>query len=227
MKKLNKFEKIKNDKRIIEVYNKISEFEDLDKGWAHHNLYHVKNVAKLVESLLRKLDYDENFIEEAKIAAILHDTGAIEGKKNHAIRSYNFAKQYFENNNIILENKDLVLEAIKIHSDGFDSNNIIALTLILSDKLDIKYTRVAKEGYYVKGMRELQYIKDILVDISNSDLEIKFFCDDKINKSELEEFYFITKVFKAIIAFSKKMNLNAKVLFNNDEWKLFNDMLQR
>ena len=50
---MNKFEKIKNDKRIIEVYNKISEFEDLDKGWAHHNLDHVKNVAKLVESLLK------------------------------------------------------------------------------------------------------------------------------------------------------------------------------
>jgi HD superfamily phosphodiesterase len=223
---MNKFEKIKNDKRIIEVYNKISEFEDLDKGWAHHNLDHVKNVAKLVESLLKKLDYDEEFIEEAKIAAILHDTGAIEGKKNHALRSYNFAKQYLENNNIILKNKDLVLDAIKIHSDGFNSDNIIALTLILSDKLDIKYTRVAKEGYHVKGMKELQYIKDILVDINDNNLEIRFLCDNKINKNELEEFYFITKVFKAIITFSKKMNLNAKVLFNNNEWVLFKDMLK-
>lgn len=224
---MNRFEKIENDKTIIEVYNKISEFEDLDKGWAHHNLEHVKNVAHLVEALLKKLDYDDNFIEEAKIAAILHDTGAIEGKKNHAIRSYNFAKQYFEGNNIILENKELVLEAIKIHSDGFDSDNIIALTLILSDKLDIKYTRVAKEGYHVKGMKELQYIKDILVDINNNDLEIKFICDDKINKNELEEFYFITKVFNAIITFSKKMKLNAKVLFNNSEWELFREMLER
>ncbi|MGG7057824.1 HD domain-containing protein [Clostridium nigeriense] len=224
---MNRFEKIENDKTIIEVYNKISEFEDLDKGWAHHNLEHVKNVAHLVESLLKKLDYDDNFIEEAKIAAILHDTGAIEGKKNHAIRSYNFAKQYFEGNNIILENKELVLEAIKIHSDGFDSDNIIALTLILSDKLDIKYTRVAKEGYHVKGMKELQYIKDILVDINNNDFEIKFICDDKINKNELEEFYFITKVFNAIITFSKKMKLNAKVLFNNSEWELFREMLER
>lgn len=224
---MNRFEKIENDKTIIEVYNKISEFEDLDKGWAHHNLEHVKNVAHLVEALLKKLDYDENFIEEAKIAAILHDTGAIEGKKNHALRSYNFAKQYLEDNNIILENKNLVLEAIKIHSDGFDSDNIIALTLILSDKLDIKYTRVAKEGYHVKGMKELQYIKDILVDINNNDLEIKFICDGKINKNELEKFYFITKVFKAIITFSKKMKLNAKVLFNNNEWELFREMLER
>ena len=223
---MKRFERIENDKVIIEVYNKISEFEDLDKGWAHHNLEHVKNVSDLVESLLKKLGYDENFIEEAKIAAILHDTGAIEGKKNHALRSYEFAKAYIENNNIVLENKDLVLDAIKIHSDGFDSDNIIALTLILSDKLDIKYTRVAKEGYNVKGMKELQYIKDILVNINDNNLEIKFLCDDKINKNELEEFYFMIKVFKVIITFSKKMNLNPKVFFNNESWKLFDDMLK-
>ena len=198
----------------------------MDKGWAHHNLDHVKNVAKLVESSLYKLGYDENFIEEAKIAAILHDTGAIEGKNNHALRSYNFAKDYLKTNNIMLENEDLVLDAIKIHSDGFESDNIIALVLIISDKLDIKYTRVAKEGYNAKGMKELQYIKDILVDINGNNLEIQFICDDKINKKELEEFYFMTKVFKSIITFSVKMNLNPKVLFNNSKWQLFNDMLK-
>ncbi|MDB2087615.1 HD domain-containing protein [Clostridium paraputrificum] len=222
---MNRFEKIKNDKTIIEVYNRISEFEDLDKGWAHHNFHHVKNVAKLIESLLSELGYDDSFIEEAKIAALLHDAGAIEGKNNHSLRSYEFAKKYFEKNNIILENKDLVLEAIKIHSGGFDSDNIIALALILSDKLDIKYTRVAKEGYKVKGMKELKYIKDILVEINNKNLEIKFVCHEKINKNELEEFYFMEKVFRAIIAFSKKMNLNPKVLFNNEEWEIFH-MLQ-
>lgn len=223
---MNKFDKIANDETIIDIYNKISEFEDLDKGLAHHDLNHVKNVAKLVECLLSKLDYDENFIEEAKIAAILHDTGAIEGKTNHSLRSYNFAKEYFKNNNIILENNDLILDAIKIHSDGFDSDNIIALTLILGDKLDIKHTRVAKEGYNVKGIKELQYIKDILVDIHDKNLEIQFLCDDKIDKNQLEEFYFIIKVFKAIITFSRKMNLTPKVFFNNEKWQLFNSMLE-
>lgn len=29
---MNNFNKIENDKEIIEIYNKISEFEDLDKG---------------------------------------------------------------------------------------------------------------------------------------------------------------------------------------------------
>lgn len=221
---MSRFEKIKEDKTIIEIYNRISEFEDLDKGWAHHNLEHVNNVAKLVEDLLSQLHYDDNFIEEAKIAAILHDVGAIEGKNDHALRSYNFAKEYLEENHIILENKELVLEAIKIHSNGFDSDNIIALVLILSDKLDIKYTRVAKEGYNVKGMRELQYIQDILINIYSKKLVIQFLCDERINKKDLEEFYFTMKVFKGIVAFANKMNLTAKVLFNDEEWQLFNSI---
>ncbi|MGG7162801.1 HD domain-containing protein [Clostridium ihumii] len=216
---MSKFEQIVNDEKIIQQYNKISEFEDLDKGWAHHNLEHVKNVSKLVEVLLKKLNYDENFIEEAKIAAILHDVGAVEGKNNHALRSYEFAKKYFDENNILLKNRELVLDAIKSHSDGFNSDNIMTLTLIISDKLDIKHTRVAKEGYNVKGMRQLQYIKDILVDIDNKNLEIKFICDDKININELEEFYFIIKVFRAIKTFSEKMNLTPKVFLNNCKWE--------
>ncbi|WP_040330544.1 HD domain-containing protein [Clostridium ihumii] len=216
---MSKFEQIVNDEKIIQQYNKISEFEDLDKGWAHHNLEHVKNVSKLVEVLLKKLNYDENFIEEAKIAAILHDVGAVEGKNNHALRSYEFAKKYFDENNILLKNRELVLDSIKSHSDGFNSDNIMTLTLIISDKLDIKHTRVAKEGYNVKGMRQLQYIKDILVDIYNKNLEIKFICDDKININELEEFYFMIKVFRAIKTFSEKMNLTPKVFLNNCKWE--------
>ena len=216
---MSKFEQIVNDEKIIQRYNKISEFEDLDKGWAHHNLEHVKNVSKLVETLLKKLNYDEDFVEEAKIAAILHDVGALEGKNNHALRSYEFAKKYFDENNILLKNGELVLDAIKSHSDGFNSDNIMTLTLIISDKLDIKHTRVAKEGYNVKGMRQLQYIKDILVDIDNKNLEIKFVCDDKININELEEFYFMIKVFRAIKTFSEKMNLTPKVFLNNCKWE--------
>lgn len=222
---MDKFRQINKDKKIIEIYNQISEFEDLDKGWAYHNLDHVRNVANLVEILLKKLNYDVDFIDEAKVAALLHDVGAIEGKYNHAQRSYEFTKAYLKDNNILLDNEEQVLEAIKIHSDGFDSDNIIALALILSDKLDIKYTRVATEGYNVKGMREIQYINDILIDIKNQNLEINFICDDNINKKELEEFYFTLKVFKSIIAFSKKMCLTPKVLFNDLEWKLFNDIV--
>src|SRR5690625_5962562 len=62
---------------------------------------------------------------------LFRSTGAAEGKENHAYKSYEFARKYLERNNIKFSNIDLVLEAIKIHSDGFETNNIIALALIL------------------------------------------------------------------------------------------------
>lgn len=210
-----------NDEEIIKIYNSISEFEDKDNGWAHHDLKHVKNVAYMVEKILKNLNYDENFIEEAKIAAILHDTGCIKGKDGHAERSYEFAKIYLEKNNIKLTYQKPVLEAIKIHSNGFDTDNIIALALIFSDKLDIKYTRVAKEGYNIYGMRQLQFINDITVNIQDNYLKINFICDKNINIIELEDFYFTDKVFKAIKSFAKKLSLDAIVEINNKKWNKF------
>lgn len=218
------YDMIKNDNEIIEIYNTIYENTNTDDEWAHHDLQHVNNVTNLVESLLSQLGYDNEFISEAKIAALLHDVGALQGKKEHNIRSYNFAKDYFKRKNIKLKNEELVLEAIKIHSAGFDTDNIIALALILSDKLDIKYTRMAPGGYKVIGMRQIQYIKDVQIKLSNNNLFVNIICDENIDKEELEEYYFIIKVFKAIIAFSKKINLEPIVKFNNNDWLAFKEV---
>ena len=45
-------------------------------------------------------------------------------------------------------------------------------------------------------MKELQYITNIFVEINNKNLEIKFICNEKINKNELEEFYLWKKFLK-------------------------------
>ena len=73
---MNRFDRITKDEIIINTYNKIEQFEDLNKGTAYHNMHHAMNVVNVMETLLTKLGYDENFIEEAKIAGILHDVGA-------------------------------------------------------------------------------------------------------------------------------------------------------
>lgn len=215
------FDPISNDPYIIDLYKKIEVYEDLNEGWAYHNYNHVKNVARLVEDTLKSLGYDETLIDEAKIAAILHDIGCIEGKENHAFRSCEMAEEYFENKNISLNNKSLILDAIKLHSDGFDTENIIALVLIFADKLDIKHDRLAKAGFGINGMKELQYINDIIIDINNDILTVKFIADSKINIQELESFYFIRKVFKAIESFAKAMKLDYKVTLNDDIWNPF------
>lgn len=215
------YDKIKNDKEIIEIYQKIKEQEEKNKGMAYHDYQHVMNVTNTVEEILKKLNQKEELIEEAKIAALLHDTGCISGKEGHPVRSYEYAKDYFKRKGIGLKNEELVLEAILNHSNKFETDNIITLVLILADKMDIKKNRITKEGCKVIGNRQYQYIQDIMVDIRNHCLEINFVCDEKIDLDELEAYYFTIKVFKAIQSFSNKMNLEPKVLINGEKWNSF------
>lgn len=214
------FEKIYNDKLIRDIYDKINKREnENENAWAHHDFNHVKNVIKMMEQILVVLGYqDKTLFEEAKISAILHDIGALEGKENHAERSYEFAKKYFAENNINLENKELVLNAIRNHSSGFDTDNIIQLALILADKLDITYTRPTKSGLNVAGMRQMQYIEDIFIDMDKANISIKFICNENLDKTELEEYYFMRKVGNAIKSFANKFNFKYKVNLNELEW---------
>ncbi len=218
---INYFDKIKNDPSILAIYEKIHEKEKAGGGYAYHDYNHVNNVVTYCEKILRQLGYDEDFICEAKIAALLHDTGCIEGKENHAYRSYEYAKKYLEENHIPLKNKDFLLEAIKNHSDGFDTDNVIQLVIILSDKIDIKKSRISEVGKQVEGNRQYQYIYDIQFGITNGKFSINFICEDKIDLEELNHYYFTKKVFKAIQAFSKKLHLSPKVFINAKLWEEF------
>lgn len=212
------YEKIKNDINIINLYQDIKQAEDKEKGYAYHDYNHVINVSQLIEKILKALNYDENYIDDAMVAALLHDTGCLKGKQNHAHRSYIYAKKYIEENNIKLSNKELVLEAIKDHSNSFDTDNIMTLALILSDKLDVKYTRVGNIGKTLIGMRQFLNIEDVLVDIKKDTLIVNFKANKKLNLEEIEEYYFTNKIFKGIVAFSQKMNLNYNVMLNNELW---------
>ena len=212
------FDEICKDEEILNRYLEVERYENKNKGWAYHNFAHVNNVAQMVEKLLRNLNYDEQLIENAKIAAILHDTGANLGKEDHAYRSYLFAKEYLERKQYPIENKEEILEAIKIHSHNFNTNSILALTIILSDKLDVKSNRISEEGRKVVGNRQYQYVKDIEVKIENENLIIQFLMDDQFDLVELEKYYFTKKIFHAITAFSQKVNLKPEVFINQKKW---------
>lgn len=211
------YNKLLNDKRIKKIYDDIEKIEDKNGGWAYHNYSHVSNVTLLSSNILLSLNCSEEEILKTKIACLFHDVGALEGKDNHAYRSYEFTKKYFLDNNIYFDGIDDVLEAIRIHSDGFDTNNIIALSLILADKLDIKKTRITKEGAKVIGNRQYSHIDDILINILDNCFIINFITDNNFNIKEFNDYYFTKKVFNAVKSFSNKMNLNYKILINNNE----------
>lgn len=215
------FEKILNDKSIVNLYKKIHEYEDAQGGQAYHDFNHVLNVSSYCEKILKSLKFDDDFICEAKIAALLHDVGALQGKENHAQRSFEYAKKYFDDNDIRLKDRDLVLNAIKNHGEGFDTDNVIQLVLILADKIDIRESRISEAGRQVEGVRQCRFIDDISFEISDGCFQINFVCNEKIDLEELNNYYFTKKVFKAIRAFSKKFALTPKVFVNGNPWKAF------
>lgn len=214
------YNKMLKDNEIKDIYNKIEEYEINTGGWCYHNYNHVMNVTKMVVYILKELNFNEEDVAKGKIACLLHDTGAILGKDNHAYRSYTYAKEYFKKNDINFKDIDLVLEAIKDHSNNFDTDNIYTLALILSDKLDTKSNRVTEVGKTILGNRQYTHIKDIKISIKNNLLSINYITDKNIDIKELNEFYFTKKVFNAIKSFSNKMNLNYKVYLDNNEWSL-------
>ena len=214
------FEKIKNDPYIFDCYLTADNHKNPDGFWVYHGLKHINNVIDTVEKILIQLDYDKEYIDNAKIAALLHDIGYGGIKKDHEIRSYEITKEYFKNNNIKLKYEDEILDAIKLHREGFNSDNLMALVLILADKIDIKKTRLAIGGYNIEGLNQYQYIDDIIILKEGNDFIVQFIINENANKQKLEEWYFTKKVFNAIESFSNHLNFNSKVLWNNDEWIL-------
>lgn len=208
---------ISNDD-ITDIYKKIEEHEAKEGGWAFHNYEHVKNVSAIAEKLLMDLNFDENTIYKCKIACLLHDVGALQGKENHAQRSYEFAQKLFNDKNWIFEDADKVLDAIKNHSAGFDTNNIITLSIILADKLDIKKTRISEEGRKIIGNRQYSHIEDININIQDKVLTINFITDGNMIMKEVNEYYFTSKVFKAIESFSDRLNLKYYILLDGQPW---------
>ena len=209
---------LRNDSIIFQIYKAIEEKEIRDGGWAFHNYEHVKNVSIISEKILRDLDFDENTIYKSKIACLLHDIGALQGKENHAQRSFEYSKKLFEEHNWIFDGNESILDAIQNHSSGFETDNIITLSIILADKLDIKKNRITDAGKKIKGNRQYGHIEDINININESILTITFITDNKLDFEEVNSYYFTDKVFKAIEAFSKKFNLRYNVLLDNKIW---------
>jgi HD superfamily phosphohydrolase YqeK len=211
---------ITKEEAILDIYQQIEEKEIRDEDWAFHNLDHVNNVTRVAEKILRDLKFKEEDIYKVKIACFLHDVGELAGKAGHAYRSYIYAQDYFSKQNWDFDGKEEVLDAIKNHSEGFDSNSIITLSVVLADKLDVKKTRIPESGMKIIGNRQFAHIEDILLNIESNKLIINFITDGNIDHKEVNEYYFTHKIFKSIQTFAEKLNLTHEIFMDDKIWTL-------
>lgn len=210
--------KIINDVETKKIYTEIELKEKKEKARAYHNINHIFSVLNIIEKISNLLNIDNDTLLKTKIACLLHDTGIVEGKGNHAYRSYEFAIKYFQKNFLDFDGKEEILNAIKNHSDGFDSDSLVTLLLIFGDKLDIKKDRISKEGRKIEGNRQYFHINDIVYEVNNDIFVVKFITDSKLDFQEMEEYYFTKKVLMAINSLCKKMNMRYMIYIDNELW---------
>ena len=214
-------EEILKDEKIIDLYKNVD--VDDDRFFAYHGLSHVLSVMEQVKSILKELNQSDEMIENGMIAGYLHDVGMIEGKANHAAKSAEIVKGVLDKYDISDERKQLILEAIECHrsADCQNKNNLVSNVLLFADKLDISKTRIARAGFNVDGLKEIQHIEKIDVKISDK-IIVKFETDLNFKKDEFEKYYFCKKVFYAIKNFANFLGLDSQVLIDNQEWKFEN-----
>ncbi len=209
------YEQLIQSPDVIELYEKIQKLETNDTR-LKHGMSHVLNVVKNTEIILRQLNAEEDYIDAAKISALLHDIGSVHGYEDHAFHSYVWASEYFRKHNIILPYHTEVLYAIRDHNDFFESISLMTLVLILADKLDITKERLTQSGKETEGIRQLQYIDSIDVSIEDNILHINLNTSHDLNIGEMIHLNFIQKLRSAIIALSRHQNLTPRLSLNHE-----------
>ena len=210
---MSNYEILSNDKElnnIIDSINKVNENNLL----ADHGRYHANFVINMIETLLTKLNFEEEIIELGKIACLLHDIGAIEGKKGHAIRSSEMCIHFLDKTNLTQEKKDIIIHAIKDHSNGNEITSPVGAALLLADKINMSKDRVLELGKQNNWHKNWLNIEEVILTIENKTIIINYIVNDKFSKEILLETW--EKGITAPIKASKYFGYNCIFQFNGN-----------
>jgi Uncharacterized conserved protein len=116
-------------------------------GYTEHGFAHAKRSSNYASYILRTLGYDDRTCELAAIAGYMHDIGNVVNRVAHAQSGALMAFEILNRLNMPPEEVALVVAAIGNHDEGTAAAvNPIAAALILSDKGDVRRTRVRDKG---------------------------------------------------------------------------------
>lgn len=206
----DKFVKSKIDK-IEYLQNKYP----MDHGIADHGKMHLFNVLQYSTKLAEFAKLDSCKKDDLIVAVCLHDLGMDKGKKDHAERSYVYAKEFLKNKNI--KNKDEILSAIRHHSYPQESDNDLCVILSLADKLDITKTRVGKGGLKIEGMDQVLNIEKLNLEFAFNVLKINYQVNENFDYQKFENFSFYSKIKHCIDSFCKRFDCDKKITFERSK----------
>lgn len=208
-----KYEDVLNDKEVISLIDSINS----DEYKLNHSKRHIFKVVEYAEDIAKQLNCDDKFINHVKIAALLHDVGMTVQRKNHAEYSYEISKKYLDKKDIDEEEKKEILNAIRKHSNAKDSNDLMQYIIVASDKIDIDKSRMMPKAYLSDINKNLEYINDVKLEITDNDVNFLLDVEDGHFKDIclfLEDW---PKPVTEIKRFAKFLNKTPHFLFNDKE----------
>ena len=116
-------------------------------GFTEHGLAHAKRSSDVARQILQSLGYDARTCELAAIAGYMHDIGNVVNRSDHAQSGALMAFTILNKLQMDPAEIALVVAAIGNHDEGTAAAvNPIAAALILSDKRDVRRSRVRDKG---------------------------------------------------------------------------------
>ena len=116
-------------------------------GFTEHGLAHAKRSSDVARQILQSLGYDARTCELAAIAGYMHDIGNVVNRSDHAQSGALMAFTILNKLQMDPAEIALVVAAIGNHDEGTAvAVNPIAAALILSDKSDVRRSRVRDKG---------------------------------------------------------------------------------
>ena len=148
------FQDIQNDSEI-EAYIRAADKSLAALGYTEHSFAHVTLVAERVAYILGELSADERTVEIGKIAAYLHDIGNLVNRIEHSQSGAVMAFTVLSRRGMSPVEIAEITAAIGNHDEGTGVPvSEIAAALILSDKSDVRRSRVREVSDLSKDIHD-------------------------------------------------------------------------
>ena len=175
------YETVKND-AVIRAYIEKADQSLIALGFTEHSFAHVSLVAENAARILTALKADEKDIENARIAAYLHDIGNVVNRIDHAQSGAIMAFRLLDHMGADPEQIATIITAIGNHDEhtAFPVN-AVAAALILADKTDVRCTRVRNKDAATFDIHDRVNFavkkSSVLIDTENMEICLKLHID--------------------------------------------------
>ena len=210
------FHKVKNNSdinRYIEEQN-----ETLHAmGFTEHSYQHSGIVKNRTGYILSTLNYDDHTIDLGLCSAWMHDIGNVINRVNHSQTGAVMAFHLLSNMGFSSDDIAPIIRAIGNHDEGNGIPvSLISAALILSDKSDVRRSRVQDEKHEFDKHDRVNYSvisNSLIINEEHTTIELRLEIDTKY--CEIGEFFeiFMERLLLCRRA-AKKLNLEFSLVIN-------------